>query len=116
MARYSVDGKSGKQLRKEREIRIMNAIRLKPTDRVPVISSIGYFPAKYTGIPCSAAYYDFDAWYKAYEKTLPDFQADIIYAQPFTPGKALEILEPEDDEVARPWRRPEPGASGYRNR
>ncbi len=95
MARYSNDGKSGKQLRKERETRIMNAIQLKPTDRVPVISSIGYFPAKYTGIPCSAAYYDFDAWYEAYKKTLPDFPADIVYAQPFTPGKALEILAPK---------------------
>lgn len=95
MARYIFDGKSGKQLRKERETRIMNAIQLKPTDRVPVISSIGYFPAKYTGIPCSAAYYDFDAWYEAYKKTLPDFQADIIYSQPFTPGKALEILAPK---------------------
>jgi uroporphyrinogen-III decarboxylase len=95
MVPYSYDGKSGKQLRKERETRIMNAIQLKPTDRVPVISSIGYFPAKYTGIPCSAAYYDFDAWYEAYMKTLPEFQADIIYAQPFTPGKALEILAPK---------------------
>jgi uroporphyrinogen-III decarboxylase len=91
----NIDGKSGKQLRKEREQRIMNAIQLKPTDRVPVISSIGYFPAKYTGILASAAYYDFDAWYKAYQKTLQDFTPDIIFPQPFTPGKALEILNPK---------------------
>jgi Uroporphyrinogen decarboxylase (URO-D) len=87
--------KSPKQLRKEREKRIMDAIALKPTDRVPVISSIGYFPAKYVGIPCSAAYYDFDAWYDAYKKTLQDFQPDMIFPQGFTPGKALEILEPK---------------------
>jgi uroporphyrinogen-III decarboxylase len=87
--------KTGKQLRKERENRIMDAIRLKPTDRVPVISSIGYFPAKYCGIPCSAAYYDYDAWYAAYEKTLTDFQPDLIFPQGFTPGKALEILAPK---------------------
>ncbi|MFA5308759.1 MAG: uroporphyrinogen decarboxylase family protein [Dehalococcoidales bacterium] len=87
--------KSGKQLRKERETRIMNAIQLKPTDRVPVISSIGYFPARYTGILCSAAYYDFDAWYDAYRKTLRDFQPDMVYSQGFTPGKALEILGPK---------------------
>jgi hypothetical protein len=73
----------------------MDAIRLKPTDRVPVMSSIGYFPAKYTGIPCSAAFYDFDAWYAAYQKTLKDFQPDMIFAQGFTPGKALEILNPK---------------------
>lgn len=87
--------KSPKQLRKEREKRIMDAIALKPTDRVPVITSFGYFPAKYCGIPCSAAYYDFDAWYDAYKKTLPHFQADMIFPQGFTPGKALEILAPK---------------------
>jgi uroporphyrinogen-III decarboxylase len=94
MARHANDGKTPKQLRKEREKRIMDAIQLKIPDRVPVICAMGYFPAKYTGIPCSAAYYDFDAWYAAYEKTLKDFQPDLIYQQPFTPGKALEILNP----------------------
>lgn len=87
--------KTARQLRNEREKRIMDAIRLKPTDRVPVLSALGYFPAKYVGIPCSAAYYDFDAWYAAYEKTLRDFQPDMIYQQGFTPGKALEILNPK---------------------
>ena len=95
MVRNANDGKTGKQLRRERETRIMDTIRLKKTDRFPVISAIGYFPAKYTGIPCSAAYYDFDAWYAAYQKTLQDFQPDMVYAQPFTPGKALEILNPK---------------------
>jgi hypothetical protein len=56
---------------------------------------MGYFPAKYVGIPCSAAYYDFDAWLAAYQKTLPDFPADMIYPQMFTPGEALEILNPK---------------------
>jgi uroporphyrinogen-III decarboxylase len=95
MARHANDGKTPRQLRKEREKRIMDAIQLKIPDRVPVICAMGYFPAKYTGIPCSAAYYDFDAWYAAYEKTLKDFQPDLIYQQPFTPGKALEILNPK---------------------
>jgi hypothetical protein len=95
MARQADTGKTGKQLRKERDKRIMDAIRLKMTDRVPVISSIGYFPAKYCGIPCSAAYYDYDAWYAAYQKTLRDFQPDIIFAQTFMPGKVLEILSPK---------------------
>jgi hypothetical protein len=94
MARKENEGKTGKQLRKERETRVMDAIRLKMTDRVPVMSSIGYFPAKYCGIPCSAAYYDYDAWYAAYQKTLRDFQPDIIFVQPFMPGKALELLSP----------------------
>jgi uroporphyrinogen-III decarboxylase len=86
--------KSARQIRKERDKRIMDAIQLKMTDRVPIISSMGYFPAKYTGIPCSAAYYDYDAWYAAYDKTLKDFQPDMIFPQGFMPGKALEILSP----------------------
>ncbi len=84
--------KTGKQLRKEREQRIMDTIALKPADRVPVISGIGYFPAKYAGIPCSAAYYDYDAWYDAYKRALTDIQPDMVFPQAFTPGKALEIL------------------------
>jgi hypothetical protein len=88
--------KTGKQLRKEREKLIMDAIALKPTARVPVMSSIGYFPAKYCGIPCSAAYYDFDAWYNAYKKTLTDFDLDMIFVQGFQPGKAMEILNPKN--------------------
>ena len=84
--------KNGKQLRNEREQRVMDAIALKPTDRVPIISGIGYFPAKYTGILCSDAYYNYDAWYNAYKKTLTDFTPDMVFPQAFTPGKALEIL------------------------
>ena len=57
---------------------------------------MGYFPAKYAGIPSSAAYYDYDAWYKAYKMTLRDFHADMIYHQGFTPGKAMEIIDPKN--------------------
>lgn len=95
MSKLSENDYSPKELRRVREQRYTDAIRLKMTDRVPVFTPICYFPAKYTGIPCSAAYYDFDAWYAAYEKTLTDFQADMIFPQPFTPGKALEILNPK---------------------
>jgi hypothetical protein len=86
--------KTGKQLRAEREKRITDAIHLRMTDRVPVACPMGYFPARYVGIPCSAAYYDYDAWYDAYKRTLQDFQPDFIFVQGFTPGKALEILNP----------------------
>lgn len=87
--------KTARQTRREREKRIMDAIQLRMPDRVPIICGISYFPAKYVGIPCSAAYYDFDAWYDAYKRTLPDFPADMIFQQGFTPGKALEILNPK---------------------
>jgi len=94
MGEYLENGKTGKQLREERNKRITDAIQLRTPDRVPIICAMGYFPAKYTGIPCSAAYYDFDAWYDAYQKTLRVFQPDMIFPQPFTSGKALEILNP----------------------
>jgi uroporphyrinogen-III decarboxylase len=88
-------GKTAAQLVKEKEKRVMDAIHLKIPDRVPIICGMGYFPAKYTGIPFSAAYYDYDAWFAAYQKTLRDFQADFVYPQTFTPGKALEYLNPK---------------------
>ncbi len=95
MAEKLEHGKTAAQLVEEKEKRIMDAIRLKPTDRVPIICGMGYFPARYTGTLSSAAYYDYDAWYIAYKKTLRDFQADLIYPQMFTPGKALEYLQPK---------------------
>ena len=81
------------ELRRLREKRITDAINLKIPDRVPVFTTIGYFAARYAGIPCSAAYYDYDAWYAAYKKTLKDFPADMIFPQHFSPGKVLEILD-----------------------
>ena len=87
--------KSAKKLRAEKEKRIMDTIQLKVPDRVPIICGMGYFPAKYAGIPYSAAYYDYTAWYNAYKRTLLDYPADLVYHQPFTPGKALEILNPK---------------------
>ena len=46
--------KSPQELRREREQRVMDAIRLKSTDRVPVSCELGFFAARYAGIPCSA--------------------------------------------------------------
>jgi hypothetical protein len=88
-------GKTVLELRREREQRVTDAINLKRTDRVPVISSLGYFVARYAGIPCSAAYYDADVWLEAYRKTLRDYQPDMAFTQPFTPGKAFEYLKPK---------------------
>jgi hypothetical protein len=96
MALKLEQGKTARQLIVEKEKRITDAIHLQPTDRVPIICGIGYFPAKYAGIPSSAAYYDFDTWIAAYRKTLVDYHADMIYHQGFTPGKALEILDPNN--------------------
>ena len=88
-------GKTPEELRCEREQRITDAINLRPTDRVPVVCGIAYFAAKYAGVPCSAAFYDCDAWLAAYRKTLKDFQPDMAFTQPFSPGRALEYLSPK---------------------
>jgi hypothetical protein len=87
--------KPAKQLHTERQRRLNAAMDVKVPDRVPISLPIGNFPAKYVGIPCSAAYYDFDAWYDAYEKTLKEFRPDTFMANYYTPGKALEILDPK---------------------
>ncbi len=84
------------QLRAEREKRVTDAIQMRMPDRVPVACPLGYFPAKYVGIPCSAAYYDYDAWYAAYQRTLKDFQADLVFVEGFSPGKAMEMLNPRN--------------------
>jgi uroporphyrinogen-III decarboxylase len=88
-------GKTPQELRREREQRITDAINLRTTDRVPVVCDLGFFVAKYAGIPCSAAYYDCDAWLAAYRKTLQDFRPDMAFIRAFTPGKALEYLDPK---------------------
>jgi hypothetical protein len=88
-------GKPAKQLNEERQQRLNIARDVKVPDRVPITCPIGNFPAKYAGTLCSDAYYNFDAWYAAYEKTLQDFRPDSFMATNFTPGKALEILDPK---------------------
>jgi hypothetical protein len=95
MSKKLEEGKSAKELRREREQRVMDAIRLQPTDRVPVVCDMGFFVAKYAGIPCSAAYYDADAWLAAYRKTLEDFQPDMAFTRPPASGKGLELLDPK---------------------
>jgi uroporphyrinogen-III decarboxylase len=87
--------KSPQELRREREQRITDAINLRIPDRVPVSCELGFFAARYAGMPCSAAYYDCDSWLDAYRKTLRDFQPDISFIRPFSPGKALEYLDPK---------------------
>jgi hypothetical protein len=88
-------GKPGKLLKKERYARIHTAETLGVPDRVPVSVPIGNFPAKYAGVLCSDAYYNFDVWYDAIEKTVKDFCPDTFGATPFQSGKALELIDPK---------------------
>jgi uroporphyrinogen-III decarboxylase len=84
------------ELYQERSKRINDAIQMKIPDRVPIDLSFGYFPAKYTGLPCSVVYYEPEKWLAAVKKTAVDFQPDgIFYVQGLSPGKAMEILDPK---------------------
>jgi uroporphyrinogen-III decarboxylase len=81
------------KLYKERETRFTDAIQLKIPDRVPVMIEFSYFPAKYTGITCEAAHYDYDLWLKANLKTINDYAPDVVQIIPFFPGSFYDMLE-----------------------
>jgi hypothetical protein len=85
--------KTPKQLYEERVKRVEDAIQLKIPDRVPVIFSVGYFPAKYTGITCADAFYNPGKWKEAAKKTVIDFEPDTCLATGPDSGGALEALD-----------------------
>src|SRR5512135_2537833 len=77
----------------ERSKRVEAAVALKIPDRVPVMISVGYFPAKYTGIDCEAAFYDAEKWKQAVKKTVADTQPDVCQITAPQSGAALEALD-----------------------
>jgi len=88
-------GKTPEQLYEEREKRVREAIQLQEPDRVPVSLRMTYFPAKYTGIHKSTAYYDAAAWKAAIIKTTMDFEPDLYQcASGTTSGLVMEALDP----------------------
>jgi uroporphyrinogen-III decarboxylase len=70
-------GKTPEDLLKEREKRILDAIRLKVPDRVPIVTFGGFFSARYSGFTCKDAMYDWDKTVKATLRYLQDFQPDL---------------------------------------
>jgi len=69
--------KTPKELFKEREKRVLDAIRLKMPDRVPVVTFGGFFSARYSGFTCKDAMYDWDKTVKATLCYLQEFQPDL---------------------------------------
>ena len=88
-------GRSPEELYEEREKRVREAIQLREPDRVPVRLELSYFPARYVGLPKSAAYYDPAAWKEALKKTTLDFEPDVWFLGGGGPGAALEVLDPK---------------------
>lgn len=86
--------KTPEELYLEKEKRVNDTIELKIPDRVPTMLELSYFPAKYAGIPCEDAFYNYDSWFNACRKTVLDFKPDVMQLTPFFPGKVYEILNP----------------------
>ena len=76
----------------ERATRIKDAIQLKVPDRVPVIPSVGFFPAHYAGITTQEAMYDYDKSCQAYEKYTFDFAPDA-HRGPYGLGQVYDIID-----------------------
>ena len=82
-------------LYRERINRVQDAIELREPDRVPIVSLFGFFPAKYSGITCEDAMYDYDKTMKAWVDTIVEFEPDMD-DNPFPQrvwGRILDILD-----------------------
>jgi uroporphyrinogen-III decarboxylase len=90
---FMKDNKPVEQLRQEREKRINDAIQLKVPDRVPIVASFSYFPAKYVaGITCKDAFYDPVKWKEACKKTILDFAPDNYTIHSNISGPVMDAL------------------------
>lgn len=79
---------------RERVTRLINVIQLKVPDRVPVIPTLGFFPAYYAGITPHEAMYNYDKLRMAWKKYTLDFQPDMYSGMSSpSPGKVFEILD-----------------------
>jgi hypothetical protein len=73
--------------------RIIKAIKLEESDRVPVQIPAGSFPAYYAGYDLKTVMYDLDAMRKAWMKFVTDFDCDTHGSTFFFPGKVLDLLD-----------------------
>ena len=96
-ARVKFNSIEAEQAYKARVNRIWDAIRLKKEpDRVPVMGTMGVYPAYYGGTTMHEAMYDYSKLKPAWSKFLRDFDFDT-FSSPgaILPGKAFEILAPK---------------------
>ncbi len=84
--------KTPQELYQEREKRLNDAIQLKIPDRVPLAPLFTFFTAKYAGITCQEAMYDYDKLAEATKKAIVDFNVDA-YSGMFVSGPLMDILD-----------------------
>jgi hypothetical protein len=86
-----MDKKPASELIIEREKRVNDAIALKVPDRVPMIPSFAYFPAKYVpGVTCEDAFFNPSVWNQACKKVAVDFEPDL-YNFAMTSAGAVQL-------------------------
>ena len=86
-----------KKLYAERVERIRTTIKIEEPDRVPVLSMIETWAASYAGITIQELVYDYESLITAFEKTMEDFEWDIINPPLGTrPAPVYEVLGSEE--------------------
>ena len=85
-------GKTAEEQYRERLKRVEDAVQLNIPDRVPVLASFRYFPARYVGMTYEDVYHKPEEWIEANRKAVLDFQPDMYYPPITESGKAYEIL------------------------
>jgi uroporphyrinogen-III decarboxylase len=87
------DSPEAEALYKERVTRLIDAIKLKEPDRVPVVYRPGFIPARYAGYSVREVMYDSEKMTRAWLKFMNDFEHDTLPgASLVRSGEAMEIL------------------------
>ena len=82
------------RLYRERVTRLIDAIKLKEPDRVPVVFHPGHIPARYSGYTVRDVMYDAEKLAKAWEKYINNFELDVLPGAGLVRcGRILDILE-----------------------
>jgi hypothetical protein len=77
----------------ERKQRYVNTVFLKAADRVPTSLTLSNFPARFSGIKFSDAFYDFPKWREAFLKAALYLSPDRVGYFPVQSGHVLEQLD-----------------------
>ncbi|MDE3075829.1 MAG: hypothetical protein KGJ86_10410 [Chloroflexota bacterium] len=74
--------------------RFMDAVRLRPTDRIPVSPNVGFFPSSYANITPHEAMYDYDKLAGAIARFHRDFKPDSLRSSSiYGPGPMFDLLD-----------------------
>ena len=78
----------------ERVTRLIDAIKLKEADKVPVVFNPGHIPARYSGYTVREVMYDAEKLVNAWERYINDFELEVLPGAGLVRcGKILDILD-----------------------